>query len=163
MQLSAGTASPEASPKKERREIQVYKSIHGKRKHIDWRRMQYSTQDIRPERLDQEGPFEYLIEWDDGEMSWELVENLLNIKEEVRRYDSWLMDNERKARQANNRIEHMRKRSRKALSKGSFEKGHKIQAVVGLCRNKYDNELMCRVRWHPISSGVTAASTVYQV
>ena len=41
----------------------------------------------------------------------------------------------------------MRKRSRKAENKGSFDKHNYIKKVLGLRRNKYNNELMCKVSW----------------
>jgi len=44
----------------------------------------------------------------------------------------------------------MRRRSRKALNKGSLEKGHKIESVVGLRRNKYDSRLECKIRWNEL-------------
>ena len=53
------------------REIATVDKVLCKRKFIDWKAARFSNQDIRPERLDQEGPFEYLVLWADGKETWE--------------------------------------------------------------------------------------------
>ena len=57
--------SAESSQQVER-EIAAVKGILSKRKYINWKIARLSIHDIRPERLDQDGPFEYLVEWVDG-------------------------------------------------------------------------------------------------
>ena len=48
----------------------------------------------------------------------------------------------------------LRKRDRKALEKGSVEKGHKPCNVIGLKRSKINGErkgpVMCKVEWEPV-------------
>jgi len=51
----------------------------------------------------------------------------------------------------------MRKRSRKAENKGSFDKKNYIKKVLGLRRNKYNNELMCKVSWWAQYKDITAS------
>ena len=135
-------------------QIATAERIVAKRKYIDWSRANQfpPNLDIRPERTDQEGPFEYLVEWKDHqEFTWEKVESLLNIKEMLREFDMEKDAKERSKRQVSQKFENMRKRSRKAWNKGSFEKGNKIDRVLGLRKNKHDNQLMCRVSWHTVT------------
>ena len=71
--------------------------------------------------------------------TWEKVENLFNIKDMLRVFNESLQEQEQKTRLGQRKMEAMRRRSRKAQTKGSFEKMNKIDAVMGLRRNKYDN------------------------
>ena len=67
----------------------------------------------------------------------------------------------------------MRKRSRKEKSKGNFER-NTIKSVLGLKKNKYDNQMLVKVRWDeeveikggdhdPSQSGLAEASTLQQL
>ena len=91
--------------------------------------------------------------------TWERVENLLNIKDMLYDHDAEIMEQERKKKQSSSRMETMRKRNRKALDKGSFEKGNKVHSVVGLRRNKFNNRYMCRVKWQTTLAEATRVSS----
>ena len=62
-------------------------SILAKRKRIDWLNAPALTADIRPNRGGDDWPIEYLVLWEDGIESWELVSNLLNVKDMLREFD----------------------------------------------------------------------------
>ena len=81
--------------------------------------------------------------------TWEPQENLLNIKDYLKAY----IERESGADGDNAvrlRHERMRKRAKKALKKGSLEKGNKIQRIIGIRTNKFDNQLMCKISWKPV-------------
>ena len=80
-------------------------------------------------------------------MTWEPVKNLLNIKEMLRSFDCEADEKERQKDQVQRKFDNLRKRSRKLQLKGSFEKANKIKEVIGLRRNKYDNQFMCKISW----------------
>ena len=138
----------------EQEQLQIHpvKCISGKRRAVNWS-MNNSIEASHGLTLadKDEGQFEYLVEWDVKGMknTWEPVENLLNVKEMIREYEQEREEKRQAKSEINKRIEAMRKRSRKAIHKGSFEKNNRIKAVVGLRRNKFDNQLMCKVSWHP--------------
>ena len=131
------------------KEIATVASILCKRKCIDWAKAKALTADIRPNRGGDDWPIEYLILWEDGIQTWELLPNLLNVKDMLRNFDDSRREEEIEKEQKMSKFNFLRKRSRKALSKGSFEKKHRIREVIGMRRNKFDNQLMCKVKWWP--------------
>ena len=60
------------------------------------------------------------------------------MKDAVRDHDEWYAG-EHGEDQAKQRHENMRKRAKKALKKGSLEKGNQIHEITGLKTNKFDN------------------------
>ena len=84
--ISAGNSQDST----EKTEIASVACIVGKRKYVDWSKHQPVNIDFSTNRTEADGgPYEYLIEWQDGEMTWELVRpNLLNIKEMLRVFDN---------------------------------------------------------------------------
>ena len=92
-----------------------------------------------------------MIEWEDNKKTWEKNKNLASIKERVKQFN---LDAEQRVKEKDPRArnqEIQRKRMLKMQNKGSFEKKNQIKEVVGLRRNKFDNEIMVRVSWHPES------------
>lgn len=113
--------------------------ILGKRKRIDYSKAEPLTADVRPNSGGVNWPIEFLVEWVDGYKTWELSNNLLNVKEMLRSFEKEQAVKEIQQDLKRSKITTMRKRSRKALTKGSFEKNHRIREVVGVRRNKFDN------------------------
>jgi len=62
-------------------------SILAKRRRIDWKQAAALTVDIRPNRGGDDKQIEYLVLWEDGLESWELVDDLLNVKDLLREFD----------------------------------------------------------------------------
>ena len=141
---SAGSCSPSSDNKK--RPTGFVQSILGKRKYVDWTTPQPLNLDSRTNQNEQAGPFEYLIEWRDGLYTWEPVDNLLNVKDMLREFDDENAKKKREMDRTNKKFETLRKRQRKAMNKGNFEK-NQIQEVIGMKKNKYDNQTVCKIRW----------------
>ena len=59
----------------------------------------------------------------------------------------------------------LRKRDRKALEKGSIEKGNKPSSVIGLKRSKIGGEpkgpVMCKVNWEPVTIVPTVKQSLH--
>ena len=143
--LSAGN-SQESQPTDER-EIAVFSKILTKRRYIDWKKQQSSTDDCRPNRAGTQGPFEYLVSWEDGIDTWEPVENLLKQKDAVRKFNDDFEQRTRAQDKVAQKHQNMKLQTKKALKRGSLEKGNTIDQVIGLKRNKFDNQLMCKIAW----------------
>ena len=105
---------------------------------------------VSANRTREEEKYEYLVQWQDEEgLTWEPVENLVSVKEMVRKFDADAAEKEMQRDKRLLNIEMQRKRSRKLHLKGSFEKKNKIREVMGLRRNKFDNQIMVKIKWHP--------------
>ena len=111
---------------------------------------------------------QYLVRREeDGRETWE-DERVLNTVENCRQ----LMDAYNAKREAEDLAEKMkyqrynilRKRDRRALEKGSIEKGNKPSRVIGLKRSKIGGEskgpLMCKVDWEPVTIMPTEKQSV---
>ena len=157
--LSAGSCSPSSDNKK--RPTGFVQSILGKRKYVDWTTPQPLNLDSRTNQNEQAGPFEYLIEWRDGLYTWEPVDNLLNVKDMLREFDDENAKKKREMDRTNKKFETLRKRQRKAMNKGNFEK-NQIQEVIGMKKNKYDNQTVCKIRWKVEVQTDTRPSSVPQ-
>ena len=156
---SAGSCSPSSDNKK--RPTGFVQSILGKRKYVDWTTPQPLNLDSRTNQNEQAGPFEYLIEWRDGLYTWEPVDNLLNVKDMLREFDDENAKKKREMDRTNKKFETLRKRQRKAMNKGNFEK-NQIQEVIGMKKNKYDNQTVCKIRWKVEVQTDTRPSSVPQ-
>ena len=125
----------------QQRKPEVVEGIIGKRRYIDWSKNQPFNIDVRANGIQPEGDVEYLVHWKEYEKAtWERPNpNLLNIKGMLRDYDKDEAEKAQKNDQNNVKVEAQRKRSRKALKKGSFDKGHRLREVLGVRRNRFDN------------------------
>ena len=132
----------------QRREICTVQGIICKRKYVDWATAKIDKPVISANRQREEEKFEYLVQWQDEEgLTWEPRENLASVKEMVRKFDADAAEKEKQRDKRLLNIELQRKRSRKLHLKGSFEKKNKIKEVVGLRRNKFDNQIMVKIKW----------------
>ena len=144
--ISAGNSQGSDAP----REICAIQGIICKRKYVDWASAKIDKPVTSANSKDKDEKFEYLVQWQDEEgLTWEPRENLASVKEMVRKFDDEAEEREKQRDKRLLNIELQRKRSRKLHLKGSFEKKNKIKEVIGLRRNKFDNQVMVKIQWKP--------------
>ena len=144
------TSAGNSSDGDARREICAVQGIICKRKFVDWATEKIDKPVTSANREKEEEKYEYLVQWQDEEgLTWEPRENLASVREMVRKFDVDAAEKEKLRDKRLLNIELQRKRSRKLHLKGSFEKKNKIKEVVGLRRNKFDNQVMVKIKWKP--------------
>ena len=79
----------------------------------------------------------------------------------LREFDDENAKKKREMDRTNKKFETLRKRQRKAMNKGNFEK-NQIQEVIGMKKNKYDNQTVCKIRWKVEVQTDTRPSSVPQ-
>ena len=119
-----------------------------RRRRVDWVNAKPLIDDVRPDGNGR-WPLEYLVEWKEEGLteSWEPLENLLNVKDMVRRFDErQTRKNElKKKREEKARRKNFRK-SEKAQMRGTLEKNI-LEAITGIKKDKESQELLARVEW----------------